>query len=51
MEGLGNVLAYLLLNGKLPWMRIKADSNKMRYEKVKEIKDQVEFEELFEDFP
>ena len=51
LEGLGYVLAHQLLKGYLPWKRAKAATFKLKYEKVRELKESVNFAELFEGYP
>jgi serine/threonine protein kinase len=51
LEGLGYVLAHQLLKGQLPWRKAKAATFKLKYEKVRELKESVSFADLFDGFP
>ncbi|KAM0683674.1 Palmitoylated plasma membrane-bound casein kinase [Mitosporidium daphniae] len=50
LEALGNVLLYFL-RGSLPWQGLKAPTNKLKYEKIGEKKQQVSILELCLRFP
>ncbi|KAJ2161311.1 Palmitoylated plasma membrane-bound casein kinase [Coemansia sp. RSA 552] len=50
LEALGHVFMYFL-RGSLPWQGLKAATNKQKYEKIGERKQQVGVRELCEGFP
>ncbi|KAJ2781020.1 Palmitoylated plasma membrane-bound casein kinase [Coemansia javaensis] len=50
LEALGHVFMYFL-RGSLPWQGLKAGTNKQKYEKIGERKQQVGVRELCEGFP
>lgn len=50
LEALGNVFMYFL-RGSLPWQGLKAVTNKQKYEKIGEKKQQVTIRELCDGFP
>lgn len=50
LEAVGNVLMYFL-RGALPWQGLKAPTNKLKYEKIGEKKQQVSVLELCQGFP
>ncbi|KAJ2618017.1 Palmitoylated plasma membrane-bound casein kinase [Coemansia sp. RSA 1365] len=50
LEALGHVFMYFL-RGSLPWQGLKAATNKQKYEKIGERKQQVGVRELCESFP
>ena len=50
LEALGHVFMYFL-RGQLPWQGLKAATNKQKYEKIGEKKQQVPVKELCEGFP
>lgn len=50
MEALGHVFFYFL-RGSLPWQGLKAATNKQKYEKIGEKKQQTSIKELCDGFP
>lgn len=50
LESLGNVFLYFL-RGQLPWQGLKAATNKQKYEKIGQTKQNVAVKELCEGFP
>lgn len=50
LEALGHVFMYFL-RGSLPWQGLKAATNKQKYEKIGEKKQQTPIKELSEGFP
>ena len=50
LEALGHVFMYFL-RGSLPWQGLKAATNKQKYEKIGEKKQQTPIKELCDGFP
>lgn len=50
LEALGHVFMYFL-RGSLPWQGLKANTNKQKYEKIGEKKQNVNIKELCDGFP